>query len=84
MLEGGVALGDSKLRLFDASWETLLISCFSLAMAEMKCLLNGVYSRFRTVIAPDIRGRMTLSDQIISSRPLDQTCKLLFEPRDKA
>lgn len=52
----------------------------SLAMAEMKCLLREVYSRFRTRIAPDMNGRMTLSDQIISSRPLDQTCKLIFEP----
>ncbi|PMD59186.1 cytochrome P450 [Hyaloscypha bicolor E] len=51
-----------------------------LAMAEMKCLLREVYSRFRTRIAPDMKGRMTLSDQIISSRPLDQTCKLIFEP----
>jgi hypothetical protein len=53
----------------------------SLAMAEMRCLLKGVYSRFRTTVAPDMMGRMTLSDQIISSRPLDQTCKLVFEPR---
>jgi len=52
----------------------------SLAMAEMKCLLREVYSRFKTRIASDMKGRMTLSDQIISSRPLDQTCKLVFEP----
>jgi hypothetical protein len=52
-----------------------------LAMAEMKSLLREVYSRFRTRIASDMKGRMTLSDQIISSRPLDQTCKLIFEPR---
>ncbi|TVY85498.1 Pisatin demethylase [Lachnellula suecica] len=52
-----------------------------LAMAEMRALLKGVYSRFRTSVAPDMKGRMTLSDQIISSRPLDQTCKLVFEPR---
>ncbi|KAE9370408.1 putative cytochrome P450 [Stipitochalara longipes BDJ] len=51
-----------------------------LAMAEMKCLLREVYSKFRTRVAPDMNGRMTLSDQIISSRPLDQTCKLMFEP----
>ena len=51
----------------------------SLAIAEMKCLLKEVYSRFRTRIAEDMKGRMDLSDQIISSRPLDQTCKLVFE-----
>lgn len=52
-----------------------------LAMAEMKCLLREVYSRFRTKIASDMTGRMDISDQIISSRPLDQTCKLKFERR---
>ncbi|KAL2075839.1 hypothetical protein VTL71DRAFT_782 [Oculimacula yallundae] len=51
-----------------------------LAMAEMKCLLREVYSRFRTRVAPDMQGSMDMSDQIISSRPLDQTCKLIFEP----
>jgi hypothetical protein len=51
----------------------------SLAIAEMKCLLREVYSRFQTRVAADMKGRMDLSDQIISSRPLDQTCKLIFE-----
>jgi len=55
-----------------------------LAMAEMRCLLKSIYSRFRTVVAPDMKGRMMLSDQIISSRPLDQSCKLVFKPRDEA
>lgn len=59
----------------------LMADCVSLAMAEMRSLLRSVYSRFRSSIAPDMKGRMTLSDQIISSRPLDQTCKLIFEPR---
>ncbi|TVY33076.1 Cyrochrome P450 monooxygenase, partial [Lachnellula subtilissima] len=54
-----------------------------LAMAEMRYLLKGVYSRFKTSIAPDMKGRMTLSDQVVSSRPLDQTCKLIFEARAK-
>jgi hypothetical protein len=63
-------------------WETVT-DVLSLAMAEMRCLLKGVYSRFRTRVAPDMKGRMTLSDQIISSRPLDQTCKLVFEPRNE-
>lgn len=52
----------------------------SLAIAEMKCLLWEVYSRFQTHLAPDMQGSMEMSDQIISSRPLDQTCKLVFEP----
>ena len=56
----------------------------SLATAEMKCLLREVYSRFRTRLAADMKGRMDLSDQIISSRPLDQTCKLVFEEIERA
>jgi len=48
-------------------------------MAEMKTLMGAVYSRFRTRIAGHTRGRMDVDDQIISSRPLDQTCKLIFE-----
>jgi len=52
----------------------------SLAIAEMKCLMGEVYSRFRTRVADDMNGSMELSDQIISSRPLGQTCKLVFQP----
>jgi len=52
---------------------------YSLAMAEMKWFLRGIYSRFRTRVAPDMKGRMFLSDQIISSRIMDQTCRLTFE-----
>ncbi|KAH6680345.1 cytochrome P450 [Halenospora varia] len=54
-----------------------------LAIAEMKTLLREVYSRFRTRIAPDMTGSMEMSDQIISSRPRDQTCKLIFELREE-
>jgi len=53
-------------------------------MAEMKSLLRAVYSRFKTGIAADMKGRITLSDQIISSRPLDQVCKLVFQPLNDA
>lgn len=53
-------------------------------MAEMRCLMKEVYSRFRTRVAPDMKGDMALSDQIISSRPIDQTCKLVFELRGEA
>jgi hypothetical protein len=79
-LEAGVVLGDSKSSF--QAWVTrvALIGC-SLAIAEMKCLLREVYSRFRTRVAADMRVNMELSDQVISSRPLDQTCKLVFERR---
>ena len=57
----------------------LMSDLYSLAITEMKCLLKGVYSRFRTRVSDDMRASMELSDQIISSRPLDQTCRLVFE-----
>ncbi|KAL4915467.1 cytochrome P450 [Aspergillus aurantiobrunneus] len=50
----------------------------NLAMVEMKVLLREVYSRFRTSVAGDMQGCMDIDDQIISSRPLGQTCKLRF------
>ncbi|KAL4972468.1 cytochrome P450 [Aspergillus desertorum] len=50
----------------------------NLAMVEMKALLREVYSQFRTTVAEDMRGCMDIDDQIISSRPLGQTCKLRF------
>ncbi|CAK7209931.1 hypothetical protein SBRCBS47491_000612 [Sporothrix bragantina] len=54
-----------------------------LAMAEMKLVLREVYRQYKTVLA-DTGGKpadMSMSDQIISSRPKDQTCKLKFIPR---
>lgn len=51
----------------------------NLAMAEMKILLREVYSKCRTCVSGDMKGDMTLSDQIISSRPAGQTCLLAFE-----
>ncbi|EAA64119.1 hypothetical protein AN8905.2 [Aspergillus nidulans FGSC A4] len=50
----------------------------NLALVEMKILLREVYSRFRTTVAKDMHGCMDIDDQIISSRPLGQTCKLRF------
>ncbi|KAL4772570.1 cytochrome P450 [Aspergillus nidulans var. acristatus] len=50
----------------------------NLALVEMKILLREVYSRFRTTLAKDMHGCMDIDDQIISSRPLGQTCKLRF------
>jgi hypothetical protein len=54
---------------------------FSLATVEMKILLKEVYSHFRTTLAEDMTGCMDIDDQIISSRPMDQTCKLEFSKR---
>jgi Cytochrome P450 len=51
----------------------------SLAMAEMKILLREVYSQCSTRISEHIDGDMQMADQIISSRPRNQTCKLAFE-----
>lgn len=48
-------------------------------MAEMKILLREVYSQCRTRVSDTMRGSMELDDQIISSRPKDQTCLLVFE-----
>jgi hypothetical protein len=51
----------------------------SLAMAEMKILLREVYSQCSTRVSDRMHGSMELDDQIISSRPKDQTCLLVFE-----
>ncbi|OBT63929.1 hypothetical protein VE03_05948 [Pseudogymnoascus sp. 23342-1-I1] len=51
-----------------------------LALVEMKCLLRAIYSRYKTRIAPEMKGSMELYDQAISTRPLDQTCLLVLEP----
>ncbi|KFY95042.1 hypothetical protein V498_03555 [Pseudogymnoascus sp. VKM F-4517 (FW-2822)] len=51
-----------------------------LALVEMKCLLRELYSRYKTRIAPEMKGSMDLYDQAISTRPLDQTCLLVLEP----
>ncbi|KAK4661539.1 uncharacterized protein QC763_705370 [Podospora pseudopauciseta] len=51
-----------------------------LALAEMKCLLREVYTRFRTL--PDERmraGEMEQADLLISSRPAGQRCLVRFE-----
>ena len=56
-----------------------LLTLDRLALMEMKYLLKAVYSQFKTKVAQDMTGRMDIADQIISSRPRDQTCKLVFE-----
>jgi len=45
----------------------------------MKTLLREVYGRYVTSVAPEMRGDMSIDDQIIASRPKDQTCLLRFE-----
>ncbi|KAJ5440262.1 Cytochrome P450 [Penicillium cf. griseofulvum] len=50
----------------------------NLALVEMKMLLREVYSRYRTTVASDMTASMKLDDQIISSRPKGQSCKLDF------
>lgn len=53
----------------------------SLALAEMKLLLRGVYSSFTTVPDDTMEmGDMEMADQLISSRPRGQKCLLRFIP----
>ena len=55
--------------------------CRSLALAEMKLLLRGVYSKFSTTPDPSMTARdMEMSDQLISARPLGEKCLLRFTP----
>ncbi|KAI0775634.1 cytochrome P450 [Trametes elegans] len=49
------------------------------ALLEMKMLLAAVYGAYRTRVAPGFDASVELDDQIISSRPKDQTCMLVFE-----
>ncbi|KAI0357655.1 cytochrome P450 [Trametes cingulata] len=49
------------------------------ALLEMKMLLRDVYSTYRTRVAPDMKASMELDDQIITTRPKDQTCLLVFD-----
>ncbi|KAJ5341515.1 Cytochrome P450 [Penicillium brevicompactum] len=50
----------------------------NLALVEMKTLLRQVYTRYWTTVASDMTASMKLDDQIISSRPEGQSCKLVF------
>lgn len=52
----------------------------NLALMEMKVLMKEVYSRFSTTVAKEMRGDMSIDDQVIASRPKDQTCLLVFDP----
>lgn len=74
---GDLAQADST---FKSSLEENSLTETSLATVEMKCLLRELYSRYKTRIAPEMKGSMELYDQAISTRPLDQTCLLVLEP----
>jgi hypothetical protein len=64
-------------------YASTLLTIGSLAMVEMKYLLRGLYSRYRTRISSEMTGSMELYDQSISTRPRDQTCLLELEPIGK-
>jgi cytochrome P450 len=49
-----------------------------LALAEMKILLREVYGEYRTVLGKE-EADMRFDDQVISSRPKGQKCRLQFE-----
>ncbi|KEQ92507.1 hypothetical protein AUEXF2481DRAFT_7592 [Aureobasidium subglaciale EXF-2481] len=49
-----------------------------LALAEMKILLREVYGGYRTGLSKE-KANMILDDQVISSRPKGQKCRLVFE-----
>ncbi|EMD39904.1 hypothetical protein CERSUDRAFT_150666 [Gelatoporia subvermispora B] len=50
-----------------------------LAMLEMKLLLQTIYSSYSTKVCEGMTASMELDDQIISSRPKDQKCAIVFE-----
>lgn len=53
----------------------------SLALAEMKTLMRGIYSRFTTLPDPSMTEEsMRAHDQIISARPFGQKTSLRFIP----
>ena len=61
----------------------VLLTRDSLALAEMKMLLQAVYSRFTTLPDPSMTpGDMDMSEQLISARPAGLKCLLRFAPLD--
>ncbi|KAG5764694.1 hypothetical protein H9Q72_007246 [Fusarium xylarioides] len=55
-----------------------------LAMAEMRVVLNAVYTKYRTKPAHDMTASMEMDDQVLTSRPKGMRCKVEFVPWDKA
>ncbi|KAG9517829.1 cytochrome P450, partial [Aureobasidium melanogenum] len=49
-----------------------------LALAEMKILLREVYEEYKTVLGKE-KADMRFDDQVISSRPKGQKCRLQFQ-----
>ncbi|KAG9962217.1 cytochrome P450, partial [Aureobasidium melanogenum] len=49
-----------------------------LALAEMKILLREVYGEYKTVLGKE-KADMRFDDQVISSRPKGQKCRLQFQ-----
>ncbi|TGO15182.1 hypothetical protein BTUL_0043g00370 [Botrytis tulipae] len=52
-----------------------------LALAEMRHLIQRIYTQYRTRIKEGHEADMEMEDQIISSRPRGQECILIFERR---
>ncbi|KAF7921265.1 uncharacterized protein EAE98_008691 [Botrytis deweyae] len=52
-----------------------------LALAEMRHLIQRIYTQYRTRIKEGYEADMEMEDQIISSRPRGQECMLIFERR---
>ncbi|KAF7907645.1 uncharacterized protein EAF01_005231 [Botrytis porri] len=52
-----------------------------LALAEMRHLIQRIYTKYRTKTKEGYEADMEMEDQIISSRPRGQECKLIFERR---
>lgn len=56
----------------------------SLAMAGLKILLRDVYSSFEVHAGDEMTAEMmSMSDQLISTRPKDQKCILRFVPNPR-
>lgn len=45
----------------------------------MKTLLREIYSKCTTRVADEMKYDMSISDQMIDSRPKDEKCLLVFE-----
>ncbi|CAD6439573.1 cf54a409-6e35-4fd6-a58e-17eb474f5c9e [Sclerotinia trifoliorum] len=53
----------------------------NLALAEMRHLVQEIYTKYRTRIKEGWEGDMEMEDQLAASRPRGQECMLVFEKR---
>ncbi|KAJ8064471.1 hypothetical protein OCU04_006807 [Sclerotinia nivalis] len=53
----------------------------NLALAEMRHLIQEIYTKYRTRIKEGWEGDMEMEDQLAASRPRGQECMLVFERR---